>query len=179
MAGYFERKRRQYQDTGFEDLDKIQYGSIIGVLDRYAKREILAPLRTKLFHAGIRDLLNPFSMEVLMMRDPRNIIQEQLPFRSYPAFFFEGDIIKGERKSRLRHRENKLIIKLRGTTIINRLGKLYNLGFKTLNMYAKVGPCLVLKYDPMPSDLTTLEPILKELDHPKVYIEREVWAKYR
>ena len=177
--GYFERKRKEMQAGKKLEIDRIAYGSVIGILERDSM-EMMHEIIDVLVAHGVRLNLNPFAMEILMVRDPRNKVPTKLGFPSKMfGFFHRAVILKGEKKSRIRHNIDRLVFELRGKMIVGRYEHLLDHGF--YNLHYRHGPVLTIKENPSESDVVNAQKAIDSLDVEKkrVFLEREVWGKWR
>ena len=178
MPGYFERKRREHRENPIREIDREAYGSVIGVMDLESAR-FMKNIRYDMVHAGVRKILTPFEMEILLIRDYRNSVTTKLKAPTNMTLCWFGDVVifKGEKKSRLRHKLTRLAVQLRGHRVIDRYEDLINHGF--LNLGYKHGPVLMLKENPTLEDLRLTQKVFESYKDSPIYIEREVWAKWR
>ena len=173
----FRKKRERNVSTSAFDSDGL--GSVIGILGLDSKQKLL-DVRRQLVEAGIRKVREPFGMEVLMIRDPRNVVTEKLRLKkTVPCYFNKVLIAKGEKGSRLRHGMPRLAVTLDGPYIRDRYKALFDHGF--LNIHHREGPILIIKDEPDPEDVEIAQSVFTELDKKDEYTEyvRETWAYWR
>ena len=181
MPGYFERKRRERELNPHKKsiFDEIRYGSVIGILDSQSIPRIF-DLRGMFYEQGLQKALQPFSMEILMVRDHRNKVEHKLLYKQkIKGLMHEAVILEGEKGSRIRHGLDRMFITLRGKEMIGRYGDILDLGF--LNMHHRYGPILSIKENPNPEDIEIVQGVLDGLDQSEkeIMIEREVWGRWR